>query len=80
MSKAIKPIAAVYEDDEGQRYLKIDGRKEVKSDDDIDLEHTDNESDGESEEYLDTSDDGDESEEEETPKESEPSRQLRSSK
>jgi len=61
MSKSVKPIMGIYEDENGSKYIKLTETKEetqeAGGDHIIDLEHTDNESDGESEEYLPTDED-----------------------
>ena len=55
----------IYQDEKGSKYLKLSEDKPSDSSDEergdvIDLEHTDNESDGENEEYLPTDEDEEE--------------------
>ena len=58
MSRRIKPVVAIYEDSKGgSKYLKFDTSKDEtdeEGDDVIDIEHTDNESDGSDETYVPT--------------------------
>ena len=70
MSRSVKPIMGIYQDEKGSKYLKLSEDKSSDSSDEergdvIDLEHTDNESDGENEEYLPTDEDEEEIDEEE---------------